>query len=82
MVWTIPDVKPKEAGGEKINYKQLMIDAVKSAKMAVQEPDASEFVSEVVQGNRKGEKAYHVKAFRGSKDGTTPFLYPSIQARF
>ena len=33
-------------------------------------PTDSEFVSATPEAHRKGEKAYHVKAFRGSKDGT------------
>ena len=32
-------------------------------------PDEKEFASAIVQSHRKGEKAFHVKAFRGSKDG-------------
>lgn len=32
-------------------------------------PDDKEFASAIVQSHRKGEKAFHVKAFRGSKDG-------------
>ncbi|OCK80001.1 Rtt106-domain-containing protein [Lepidopterella palustris CBS 459.81] len=32
-------------------------------------PDEKEFVSAIVQSHRKGEKAFHVKAFRGSKEG-------------
>ncbi|KAF1995064.1 Rtt106-domain-containing protein [Amniculicola lignicola CBS 123094] len=32
-------------------------------------PDAAEFASAIVQNHRKGEKAYHVKAHRGSKEG-------------
>ncbi|KAH7125713.1 hypothetical protein B0J11DRAFT_487577 [Dendryphion nanum] len=32
-------------------------------------PDAVEFVSAIVQNHRKGEKAYHAKAHRGSKEG-------------
>jgi hypothetical protein len=33
-------------------------------------PDADEFASAVPESHRKGEKAYHVKAHRGSKEGT------------
>lgn len=33
-------------------------------------PDEREFASAVPEAHRKGEKAYHVKAFRGSKEGT------------
>jgi hypothetical protein len=34
-------------------------------------PDADEFASAVPESHRKGEKAYHVKAHRGSKEGTS-----------
>jgi hypothetical protein len=33
-------------------------------------PDARDFSSAVPESHRKGEKAYHVKAHRGSKEGT------------
>jgi hypothetical protein len=33
------------------------------------EPNDAEFASATPEAHRKGEKAYHVKAFRGSKDG-------------
>ncbi len=71
MVWTVPELKPKEAEEGKPNLRQTMTEAVKAAKRNVLEPDATQFVSEVQQAYRKGEKAYHVKAFRGSKDGRT-----------
>lgn len=32
-------------------------------------PNAAEFASNIPQSHRKGEKAYHVKAHRGSKEG-------------
>ena len=69
MVWTVPDVKAKETGEEKPDHRRNMIDAVKAARIPVLEPGASEFESQVQQAYRKGQKAYHVKAFRGSKDG-------------
>ncbi|EMC97211.1 hypothetical protein BAUCODRAFT_68592 [Baudoinia panamericana UAMH 10762] len=37
-------------------------------------PDPSEFASSIPQSHRKGEKAYHVKAHRGSKEGYLFFL--------
>ncbi|KAI9652746.1 MAG: hypothetical protein M1821_007820 [Bathelium mastoideum] len=37
-------------------------------------PQEAEFASAVPQPHRKGEKAFHVKAFRGSKDGYLYFL--------
>lgn len=35
----------------------------------VTHPNEEEFVGAIPESHRKGEKAYHVKAFRGSKDG-------------
>ncbi|KAF2204239.1 Rtt106-domain-containing protein [Delitschia confertaspora ATCC 74209] len=32
-------------------------------------PEENDFSSAIVQSHRKGEKAYHVKAYKGSKDG-------------
>ena len=37
-------------------------------------PDEKEFASATPEAHRKSEKAYHVKAFRGSKDGFLFFL--------
>jgi hypothetical protein len=38
-------------------------------------PNEREFASEIPQSHRKNEKAFHTKAFRGSKEGTsTPLL--------
>ncbi|KAL9084195.1 MAG: hypothetical protein Q9165_008181 [Trypethelium subeluteriae] len=37
-------------------------------------PNEDEFASAIPQPHRKGEKAFHVKAFRGSKDGFLYFL--------
>jgi hypothetical protein len=39
-------------------------------------PDAEEFASATPESHRKGEKAYHVKAHRGSKEGDSP-LHPN-----
>ena len=40
-----------------------------SSRTKVITPDEREFVSATPEAHRKGEKAYHVKAFRGSKEG-------------
>lgn len=59
------------------SYKDVMIRMInKRLKRKVLEPDQKEFVSQVVQAHRKGEKAAHVKAFRGSKDGMSSILPP------
>lgn len=48
-----------------------LLDAVmQKTGVKVTYPDEAEFVAAVPESHRKGEKAYHVKAFRGSKDGT------------
>ncbi|KAL4776247.1 histone chaperone rtt106 [Aspergillus nidulans var. acristatus] len=41
-------------------------------------PCAQEFASAMPEGHRKGEMAYHVKAFRGSKEGYLFFLSTGI----
>jgi hypothetical protein len=40
-------------------------------------PESAEFESAIAQSHRKGEKAYHVKAHRGSKEGTYSFAPPT-----
>jgi len=47
-----------------------VFDAImQKTKVKVTQPDEEEFVAAVPESHRKTEKAYHVKAFRGSKDG-------------
>ena len=41
-------------------------------------PTVEEFASARPESHRKGDKAYHVKAFRGSKDGFLFFLHNGI----
>ena len=87
IVWTVPDSVPKDGtfvglasslSGE--TYRKVLITilnaALKQYKKRVMEPDKQEFASQVVQAHRKGESAYHIKAFRGSKDGFL-FLLPN-----
>jgi hypothetical protein len=63
-------------GGEGVTYKSLLVNYMNKKLppgRIMEEPDEKLFVSGLVQNHRKGEKAVHVKAFRGSKDGQ---LYP------
>ena len=69
MVWTAPGLPVKDANEDEPNPSTTMIKTIEQAGFKVQQPNEKDFVSQVIQGNRKGEKAYHVKAFRGSKDG-------------
>lgn len=87
ILWTVSDSVPKDGtvvgltsslAGE--TYRTVLITilngALKHYKKQVIEPDKQEFASQVVQAHRKGESAYHIKAFRGSKDGFL-FLLPN-----
>jgi hypothetical protein len=69
VVWTAPDTNPKTAVTDAPTPSAAIREALKRAGVKVLEPSADEFQSEVPQAYRKGEKVYHVKAFRGSKDG-------------
>lgn len=62
---------------EEHSYKDFVITMLskRMKKTKVIEPNAKDFSSTIAQAHRKGEKAVHVKAFRGSKDGTSSPLY-------
>ena len=87
IVWTVPDSVPKDGTFVGLassllgqTYRTVLITilngALKHHKKRVVEPDKKEFASQVVQAHRKGESAYHIKAFRGTKDGFL-FLLPN-----
>ena len=79
-LWTVTDTAPKDGvfvGGPSAQpgdtYRTLLTaiinTALKTYNKQVVEPQSQEFASQIVQAHRKGETAFHVKAFRGSKDG-------------
>ncbi|KAH8422883.1 putative negative regulator of DNA transposition (Rtt106) [Aspergillus melleus] len=81
IVWTVADGPPK-AGAFTGNGQQIATTEGETAEQLVRKtlnenlsqtqvvrPDEREFVSAMPEAHRKGEKAYHVKAFRGSKEG-------------
>lgn len=72
IVWTAPDTKAKGAAEDEPTQARKILTSLRNAKCVPQEPDEKEFASEIPQPGRKGEKAYHVKAFKGSKDGKHP----------
>ena len=92
ILWTVPNSTPKAnicsddiLVGEGDTYRDITIRILnerlrrnKGHTDRVIEPDREEFVSETSQPYRKGEKAVHVKAFRGSKDGFLFFLSTGI----
>ncbi|RAL09487.1 putative negative regulator of DNA transposition (Rtt106) [Aspergillus homomorphus CBS 101889] len=80
IVWTVADGPPKAAFSG--TGQQLGTGEGETAEKVVQQvlndnlvrtkvirPDERQFVSAMPEAHRKGEKAFHVKAFRGSKDG-------------
>ena len=77
IVWTVPEKPPELATGEWVrpgesSYRSLLKGVLNTRLpdgMTVVEPDEKEFVSNLVQAHRKGERATHVRAFRGTKDG-------------
>ncbi|KAI1949697.1 hypothetical protein LOZ57_002172 [Ophidiomyces ophidiicola] len=91
IVWTVPDGPPRTAfwgsgtpamEGSNLaetyqSYLETALnDKLKHTKVAC--PDEKLFVSAIPEPHRKGEKAFHVKAFRGSKEGYLFFLSTGI----
>lgn len=85
MVWAVNDGLPKAAYsgtgqsmalGEGETAEKLVRRILNNnlSQTKVITPDEREFVSATPEAHRKGEKAYHVKAFRGSKEGYLFFL--------
>ena len=79
-LWTVPNTAPKDGtvigaavGQPGDTYRTLLTSVINKALKPlgkyVVEPNGQEFASQIVQAHRKGETAFHVKAFRGSKDG-------------
>ncbi len=56
----------------------LLDAALDLAGVKITVPSETEFASATPEAHRKNEKAYHVKAFRGSKDGFLFFLSTGI----
>ncbi|KAL8949886.1 MAG: hypothetical protein Q9222_004043 [Ikaeria aurantiellina] len=83
LLFTVPGTKVKPDTVESEvpaladeTYKDVTIRMLnKRLRRKVIEPDPKDFTSSVSQAHRKGEKALHIKAFRGSKDGFL-FLLP------
>lgn len=89
ILWTVPETVPKpgviepaSTASSEETYRSQMLSSINAAlgkhKRAVVVPTEKEFASQIVQAHRKQEKAYHVKAFRGAKDGFLFFLSNGI----
>lgn len=90
-LWTVPEAVPKDgvinppppAGSEDDTYRTLLCTKINNALephgLSITEPNEADFASQIPPAaHRKWEKAYHVKAFRGSKDGFLFFLSTGI----
>ncbi|KAJ5208210.1 hypothetical protein N7449_002589 [Penicillium cf. viridicatum] len=93
MVFTIADGPAKAAfsgNGEQLGHgpgesAEAFIRKMLNENMPhtnVVRPDDKQFVSAMPEAHRKGEKAYHVKAFRGSKEGYLFLLSTGILFAF
>ncbi|KAF2275259.1 Rtt106-domain-containing protein [Westerdykella ornata] len=75
VVWTFEEATGKNIIEGEDPGPQPMADAINQClgqagvRKSVIFPDANEFASAIPQSHRKGEKAFHVKAHRGSKEG-------------
>ncbi|PIA92610.1 Histone chaperone [Cercospora beticola] len=84
IVFTMNETKPDDAASasraktEQDNYITVtepeLNDLLHAYGKQVVRPDENEFASSIPQSHRKGEKAYHVKAHRGTKEGYLFFL--------
>lgn len=90
MVWTVADGTPKSAyngAGQQFGDREkteALIRRVLNESLhpiKVVRPGDKEFVSAMPEAHRKGEKAYHVKAFRGSKEGDFSTSYAISHSR-
>ncbi|KAK4895155.1 hypothetical protein LTR27_006764 [Elasticomyces elasticus] len=84
MVFTMGEVVPTGAtsAGQAISEQDTFVTVAERELNGLLQPqgkhvvipNAGEFVSSIPQPHRKNEKAYHVKVYRGSKDGYLFFL--------
>lgn len=83
MVFTVADGPAKAAftgSGQQVGHnegetaeafiRKILNDNLPNTNVV--RPDERQFVSAMPEAHRKGEKAFHVKAFRGSKEGMYP----------
>ncbi|KAI9801294.1 MAG: hypothetical protein M1833_002864 [Piccolia ochrophora] len=86
IVFTVPEADPTsfnstlsapfESDDAPHTFKTLLLahfHTLLPPHVRVIEPDTAEFVSPQPEAHRKGEPAFHIKAFRGSKDG---YIFP------
>jgi hypothetical protein len=76
---TIPNAQfAKVAAGPDDVLESALGFVLRQSNTSLCLPNPAEFYSATPESHRKGDKAYHVKAFRGSKDGYLFFLSNGI----
>jgi len=86
IIFTIPSKAPKhvsfreptENDTYELYIERALNSALASTSHQVISPSSSDFESKSQQGRRKGERLWHVKAHRGSKEGYLYFLKTGI----
>lgn len=87
VVFALSDAKSKDAPDDDTQVTSTVraldstLENARTGKQVLY-PDDNEFTSAIPQSHRKGEKAYHVKAFRNAKDGYLFFLTTGILFAF
>lgn len=76
ILWTVSEVPSK--ANPNLPTKAGVMEKLQEHQMKVVEPSKEEFSSQLQQAVRKGETAYHVRAFRGAKEGYLFFLSTGI----
>ena len=88
LLWTVNDGAPlqiqiydpdmRNTIGESDRIVEAALEyTMRENKTKATYPEETEFVSATPEAHRKGEKAYHVRAFKGSKDGIERAILPT-----
>lgn len=80
IVWTVMETGPKEevTEPEPALTTRMLNEQLQRYSRSVTYPSDDDFASAIPPTGRPGEKSYHVKAHRGSKDGFLFFLSQGI----
>jgi len=86
IIFTVPSKRPKDVSFREpiendtyeLYIERAMNSALACTSTQVTTPSSTEFESKSQQGRRKGERLWHVKAHRGSKEGFLYFLDTGI----
>lgn len=93
MIWTVPHgpvktlnihstalsaIASQQAGSDDQIFEEALSFVLSRHSVVLTQPSTDEFASATPEPHRKKDTAYHVRAFRGSKDGFLFFLHNGI----